>query len=113
MASARARLVQWMDANPQITQTELGRAVGHNQGWVSKFRLGTLDPDVDELDSLAKVYGHTLAELLDLRPDPKERALLDAYRKIRAEKRELAVKVLEAMVPPVPNGRPRARTGER
>lgn len=89
-----------MDANPKITQTEVGRAIGHNQAWVSKFRLGQMDADIDDLDGMARVYGHTLIELVDLRPDPKERALIEAYRALRPEARELAVKMLEAMTPP-------------
>lgn len=95
---ARKRLSQWMDAHPKITQTEIGRAIGHNQAWVSKYRLGAMDADIDDLDGMARVFGHTLAELVDLRPDPKERALIDAYRALLPEKRELAVKMLEAMI---------------
>lgn len=56
-----------MDAHPKITQTEIGRAIGHNQAWVSKYRLGAMDADIDDLDGMARVFGHTLNELLDLR----------------------------------------------
>lgn len=97
---ARHRLTQWMDANPTITQTAIGRAVGHNQAWVSRFKLGAQDADIDELEAMAKVFGHTLNELLDLRPDPKERDLLDAYRQLRPEARALAVQMLRSMIPP-------------
>jgi transcriptional regulator with XRE-family HTH domain len=111
---ARKRLIQWMDANPKITQTEIGRAIGHNQAWVSKFRLGTMDADIDDLDGMARVFGHTLIELLDLRPDPRERDLLDAYRKLRPEARDLAVRMLETMAPPVAErGRTRPRTDDK
>jgi transcriptional regulator with XRE-family HTH domain len=97
---ARKRLIQWMDASPKITQTEIGRAIGHNQAWVSKYRLGTMDADIDDLAAMAHVFGHTLTELFDLRPDPRERALLDAFRALTPEKRELSIRMLEAMVPP-------------
>jgi hypothetical protein len=111
---ARKRLIQWMDANQKITQTDIGRAIGHNQAWVSKYRRAELDADVDELDAMAKVYGHTLMELLDLRPDPKERDLIDAYRRLRPEARTLAVQMLESMTPPpVARGRTRPRTGDK
>lgn len=110
---ARKRLIQWMDANPKITQTEIGRAIGHNQAWVSKFRLGTMDADIDDLDGMARVFGHTLTELLDLRPDPKERELVEAYRKLRPEARGLAVQVLENMSPPSERARTRARNGDK
>lgn len=105
---ARKRLIQWMDANPKITQTEIGRAVGHGQGWVSKYRRGEQEADIDDLDGLARVFGHTLSELIDLRPDPKERALLDVYRQLRPETRALAVQMLQSMIPPPPRTRKRS-----
>lgn len=113
MELARARLVQWMDANPKITQTALGRAVGHHQVWVSRFRSGAQDADVDELEAMAKAYGHTLTELLDLRPDPKERELLDAYRSLRPEARALALQMLLVMTPQPAPARTRGRNGDK
>lgn len=107
---ARKRLIQWMDANPKITQTEIGRAVGHGQGWISKYRREEQDADIDELDGMARVFGHSLTELLDLRPDPKERELLDAYRAIEPLKRPLAIEVLRGLTG-VPPQTPRKRTG--
>ena len=107
MELARQRLTQWMEANPKITQVALGRAVGHHQVWVSRFKLGQQDADIDELAAMAAVYGHTVQELIDLRPNPKEQALLDAFRSLRPEARDLAVKMLEAMIPPVPRGKSR------
>ena len=112
MELARQRLVQWMAANPQITQVAVGRAVGHHQVWVSRFKTGAQDASIDELEAMARVYGHTLAELLDLRPEPKERALIDAYRKLRPDARALAVQMLEQMVPPTARGRSRGRSDE-
>jgi transcriptional regulator with XRE-family HTH domain len=99
---ARARLVQWMDADPKKTQTEIGRAIGHNQAWVSKYRLGAMDADIDDLEGLARVFGHTLSELLDLRPDPQEQRLLDAFRALPERKRSLAAATLESMLPDPP-----------
>ena len=99
MELARHRLTQWMEANPKITQVALGRAVGHHQVWVSRFKAGAQDADLDELEAMAKAYGHTLTELLDLRPDTKEQDLIDAYRALPVAKRPLAVATLEAMIP--------------
>ncbi len=110
---ARRRFVAWLEANPQITQGKIAAAVGMSQTWVSQFKSGDQDADLDQLAAIAEVFGHTLMELIDLRPDPKERALLDVYRSLRPEARDLAVKMLEAMVPPVTRARSRARTGER
>lgn len=107
---ARHRLVQWMAANPKITQTAIGRAVGHSQVWVSRFKLGAQDADIDELDAMARVFGHTLNELIDARPNPKEQDLIDAYRAIEASKRPLAIEVVRAMTGVLP-APARKRTG--
>lgn len=111
MELARQRLTQWMDANPRITQAALGRAVGHHQVWVSRFKAGAQDADIDELEAMAKVYGHTLNELLDLRPDPKEQALVEAYRSIESSKRSLAVEVVRGLSVAPPPSPARKRTG--
>lgn len=108
---ARKRLIQWMDSHPRITQTEIGRSIGHNQAWVSKYRLGTMDADIDDLDGMARVFGHSIIELLDLRPDPKERDLLDAYRAIPPESRPVALAAVQAMAGRLPPPPPRKRNG--
>jgi transcriptional regulator with XRE-family HTH domain len=97
---ARARIKGWLAANPRITQIKLAEAVGMSQTWVSQYKSGEQDADCDQLAAMAAVFGHTLSELFDLRPDPKERALLDAFRALTPEKRDLAIRMLEAMVPP-------------
>lgn len=95
---ARQRLVTWMAANPKITQTAIAKAVGVSQSWVSLYMGGHQDADVDQLEAMARVFNHTLMELLDLRPDPSENELIEAYRALPVEKRELARKAVEAMV---------------
>jgi transcriptional regulator with XRE-family HTH domain len=96
---ARQRIVGWMEANPRITQAKVAAAVGVSQSWVSQYKSGDQDADIDQLEALARAFDHTLAELFDLRPDPKEQALIDAYRKLPTAKRALAVASLEAMLP--------------
>jgi len=98
-----------MDAHPKITQSEVGRAVGHNQAWVSKYRLGAMDADIDDLDGMARVFGHTLNELFDLCPDPKERELVEAFRALSPEKRDLSVRMLQGMIPDLPRARLKVR----
>lgn len=110
---ARQRMTAWMAANRQITQAVVAEAVGVSQSWVSLYKSGGVEADLDQLAAMARVYSHTLTELLDLRPDPKERALIDAFRQLRPEARELAVKMLETMIPPAPRAKARARSGER
>lgn len=108
---ARRRVIAWMDANPKVTQTTIARAVGVTQAWVSRYRSGFQDADVDQLAAIADVFGHTLNELFDLRPDPKERELLDAYRAIEASRRPLAIEVVRAMSPLPQPAAARKRTG--
>lgn len=111
---ARQRLVTWLAANPHITQAKLAAAVGRSQTWVSQYKSGDQDADIDQLDALSRVFGHTLLELVELRPDPKERDLVEAFRKLRPEARELAVKMLQTMLPPVAaRGRTRERNGDK
>lgn len=108
---ARQRIVTWMAAHPRITQTMIAREVGVSQAWVSQYKSGDQDADIDQLDAIARVFGHTLIELLDLRPDPKERDLLDAYRSIEPAKRPLAIEVVRAMSVAPPPAPPRKRNG--
>jgi transcriptional regulator with XRE-family HTH domain len=107
---ARQRMTVWMAANRGITQTDIANAVGVSQSWVSLYKSGGVEADLDQLEAMARVYGHTLTELLDLRPDPKERALIEAFRALSPENRDLAIRMLEALVP---TALPHARHKER
>lgn len=110
-ALARRRILLWLEANPRITQAKLAAAVGVSQTWVSQYKSGDQGADIDQLAAMAQVFGHTLMELLDLRPDPKERELIEAYRQLRPEARTLAVQLLQTMIPQAAErGRSRART---
>lgn len=106
---ARQRITRWMDADPAATQTAVGRALKVSQVWVSRYRAGAQDADVDQLETLAKHFGHTLTELFDLRPDPQEERLLTAFRALPHHKRTLACDTLESMLPDPP--RKRRQTG--
>jgi transcriptional regulator with XRE-family HTH domain len=97
---ARARIVAWMETSPTVTQTTVAKAVGVTQAWVSRYKAGFQDADCDQLAAMANVFGHTLNELFDLRPDPKERALIEAFRSLSPENRDLAIRMLAALVPP-------------
>lgn len=96
-----------MAANPRVTQTHVAQAVGVSQGWVSRYKSGDQDADLDQLAAMARAFDHSLMELLDLRPDPKERELIEAFRQLRPEARTLATQMLKAMIPPLSE---RART---
>lgn len=99
---ARQRIVAWLAAHPTITQEKLAKEVGVSQTWVSQYKSGDQGAGIDQLAEMARVFGHTLTELLDLSPDPKERALLEAFRALPSEKRDLSVKMLESMTPARP-----------
>lgn len=108
---ARRRMTGWMAANPRMTQATIAAAVGVSQSWVSLYKSGGVDADVDQLDAMARVFGHTIIELLDLRPDPNERELLDAYRAIPSESRPVALAAVQAMAGRLPPPPPRKRNG--
>ncbi len=108
---ARQRIRVWLAANPRITQAKLAQEVGVSQTWVSQYKSGDQDADIDQLDAMARVFGHTFNELIDARPDPKERELLDAYRAIETARRPLAVEVVKALSATAPPAPPRKRNG--
>jgi transcriptional regulator with XRE-family HTH domain len=111
---ARHRILTWLEANPRITQTKLAAEIGVSQTWVSQYKTGDQDADIDQLAAMARVFEHTLMELLDLRPDPKENDLIEAYRKLRPAARPLAVQMLKEMTPqPVERVRTRARNDDK
>lgn len=96
---ARRRITAWMESNRQITQAKVAEAVGVSQSWVSLYKSSGVEADLDQLAAMAEVFGHTVNELLDLRPDPKEQALVEAFRALPPEKRDLAIRMLDAMIP--------------
>ena len=110
---ARQRLARWMGTNPKVTQRMVGEAVRHEQSWVSHYLSGAQQADVDEMDAMARVFGNTLTELLDLRANPKERDLLDAFYQIPAEKRDFAIEMLRQLAPPKKRARSRKQTSDR
>ena len=99
---ARQRIIQWMDADPSATQTAVGRALKVSQVWVSRYRAGAQDADIDQLHTLARHFGHTVTELLDLRDDAQELLLLEAFRALPSERRPKVVEFVQLMLPDAP-----------
>lgn len=97
---ARARLARWLEGHPALDQRVLARAAGHQQGWVSNYFAGRQQADVDEMEAMARVLGHTLNELFDLREHPQEQLLLDLFRALPEAKREFAIQMLQQISPP-------------
>lgn len=108
---ARQRIVSWLESNREITQAKLAAAIGVSQTWISQYKSGDQGANVDQLDAMARVFGHTIIELLDLRPDPKERDLLEAFRAIPEHSRPVAVSAVQAMAGRLPLPPPRKRNG--
>lgn len=99
---ARQRVVRWLAASSEMNQTKLAAAVGVSQTWVSQFKTGDQDADLDQLDAIARAFGHTLYELLDVKEGGLERRLIEAFRAIPPEKRETVVASVELVVPDQP-----------
>lgn len=102
---ARQRITVWMAAHPKITQAKLAAEVGVSQTWVSQYKSGDQDADIDQLEAMARTFGHTVFELFDARPDPNENDLIETYRALPADKRGLARQALKAMLPDPPKAR--------
>jgi len=97
---ARKRLREWQKSSG-MTQAALGEAIGRNQAWVSRYFDGEFDADLETLEALAGVFGHTLSELLDLHDDEREAELLERFRALRPDARALALQVLKEWTPHV------------
>jgi transcriptional regulator with XRE-family HTH domain len=85
---ARARLQLWLDLSDTITQDTLASAIGKHQSYISRYLR---NPDgrlaLDQLETLARVFGHTIGDLLDSPPDPQEAAILELARGLRSSAR--------------------------
>lgn len=99
---ARKRLKSWLVGNPAFGQNNLAPAVGHGQGWVSKYFSGAQQADVDELDAMARALGHTLNELFDCAANEQEQELLDLYRAMPQKQRDSLLVVARAFLPDRP-----------
>lgn len=85
---ARTQIKKWIEGTG-ITQTELSVRIGRNQAWVSRYLKGDqYDADLETLNKIAAVFGHTLVQLLQLPAHPEEAALISSYRALRLEARK-------------------------
>lgn len=106
---ARQRIVQWMEADPRITQVTIAKAVGVSQSWVSQYKSGDVDADLDQLDAIAQVFGHTLHDLVDLKPSINEGNLLGAFRQVPPERRAFVIEVVRQLAGSYQQKRARSR----
>lgn len=99
---ARRRIERWLATNTDIDQVKLAELIGKSQPWVSNYINGRIEePTLDDLDAVARAFGHTLTELLDLRSDPNEAALLEEYRALSEKRRVMAFELIRELAQPV------------
>jgi transcriptional regulator with XRE-family HTH domain len=85
---ARLRLQLWLDLSDTITQETLASAIGQHQSYISRYlRNPSGRLPLDHLEALARVFGHTIGDLLDSPADPQEAAILEIARGLRPSTR--------------------------
>jgi len=94
--AARATIREWI-ASTGTTQTTICAGIGRNQPWLSRYLSGDIDADIDTLDQLARVFGHTLWGLLQVPSDQDDAEVIRLYRALRQEARPVGKAVLREM----------------
>lgn len=105
---ARSQIKKWLDST-QTTQTHLADRIGKNQAWMSRYLNAEYDADLETLQSMAAVFSHSLAALLELPGDPEEAAVIAAYRALPTHARGLALELLQDWSRARARGRGRSR----
>lgn len=98
---ARARIQIWVDKT-KMTQAQFGERIGRNQEWVSRYLNTKLEADLQTLEQMAGVFGHTLFALLDLPRDPREARLIEFYRALPDPSRTTLLEFLATFYPSRP-----------
>jgi transcriptional regulator with XRE-family HTH domain len=108
---ARARILAWLRASGK-TQADLGRDIGRNQSWMSRYLDGEFDADLDTLQRIAFAFDHTLTALLNVPGDAPGDEAREHFNALRKQTRDLALSVLKDWAnPPVTPGRSRKQRG--
>lgn len=103
---ARGRIQTWI-AGTGITQTALAERIGRNQAWMSRYLGSEFNADLETLQKMAAVFGHSLAALLDAPTAPDEAKLVEAYRALPHDSRVRALDLLQDWSRPRGRGRSR------
>jgi len=90
---ARARIHSWIHATG-VSQAEVSRRIGKTGAWLSRYLKSEFDADLDTLQRIAAVFGHSIAALLDAPTDPIEKDLIELFRAAPPDVREVALSVL-------------------
>lgn len=90
----RGRIRTWITSTG-TTQTALAEQIGRNQAWMSRYLAAEFDADLETLQKMARVFGHSLTALLDAPTNPDEAQVLEAYRALRPAARAIALNLLQ------------------
>jgi transcriptional regulator with XRE-family HTH domain len=90
---ARQRIKAWL-AGSGMSQIELARRLGKTQAWVSRYLRGEFNTDMETLQQMARIFGHTFFALLDVPSDALEAELVGHYRALPADMRRAVLTLL-------------------
>jgi transcriptional regulator with XRE-family HTH domain len=106
---ARRRLISWRQA-AGLTQQQLGKAVGRNAVWISRYENEYFNADLDTLTRLAAAFGHSLFEMLDVSGTSIESQVTEIYRSMTMQRRRLVLGIMTELAEqpngPLSNGAP-------
>jgi len=91
---ARARVAAWLAARSDITQETIAAALGVSQGHISRYLRTSMRLRLDDLEIVARLFGHTICDLLDVPPDPTDAELLELTRALTPAAREHLIGLL-------------------
>jgi len=93
---ARKRIQSWIAATG-VSQAEISRRVDRTGAWLSRYLRGEFDADLETLQRIARVFGHSLAALLDVPTDPVEEEVLSLFRACPQDAREAVLHMLRVI----------------
>jgi transcriptional regulator with XRE-family HTH domain len=99
---ARRRLISWRQA-AGMTQQQLGKEVGRNAVWISRYENEYFNADLDTLTRLAAAFGHSLFEMLDVSGTTIESQVTEIYRSMTMQRRRLVLGIMTELAEQ-PNG---------
>ena len=90
---ARRRIFAWRQASG-LTQEQVGKEIGRNAVWISRYENEYFNADLETLTRLASVFGHSLFEVLDVSSNTVEGELTAIFRTISAPRRRIVLGIM-------------------
>jgi predicted transcriptional regulator len=97
---ARARVAAWLAARPDVTQETIAAALGVRQSHISRYLRTPMRLRLDDLETIARVFGHTVCDLLDVPLNPADIELAELARALTPARREALIGLLHAWQDP-------------